>query len=424
MSSSTTDVTDEDLRARIAHLESLLSKAAVLHGADKGTRAGLLDALAYSESIVDTVREPLLVLDSTLHVRTASQSFYRTFGVVPEETIGEFVYDLGNGQWNIPALRRLLEEVLPQEKAFRNFEVSHTFSDIGHRVMLLNGRKLVQDDGEQEGVLLAIEDVTARKRLEDELIRSNEDLQRFAYVAAHDLRSPLNSGLRLLQLLSRSTKASLNQDDASTLALAIETLQRLGALMHDILSYSEVSNAPQRRVEVDLKESLDIALQNLQHHIEECSATIDVSDLPSVTADRTQIVMVFQNLISNALKYRRQVSPHIFIGAVREDDQWRISVRDNGQGFSPEYASGIFEPFKRLHGPNVAGSGIGLATCKRVVERLGGHIWADSTPGQGSTFNFTSFDCEPMLEVRLVMYYYRRSSSMLAVRSSLPKGRS
>jgi light-regulated signal transduction histidine kinase (bacteriophytochrome) len=286
-------------------------------------------------------------------------------------------------------LRRLLEEVLPQEKAFRNFEVSHTFSDIGHRVMLLNGRKLVQDDGEQEGVLLAIEDVTARKRLEDELIRSNEDLQRFAYVAAHDLRSPLNSGLRLLQLLSRSTKASLNQDDASTLALAIETLQRLGALMHDILSYSEVSNAPQRRVEVDLKESLDIALQNLQHHIEECSATIDVSDLPSVTADRTQIVMVFQNLISNALKYRRQVSPHIFIGAVREDDQWRISVRDNGQGFSPEYASGIFEPFKRLHGPNVAGSGIGLATCKRVVERLGGHIWADSTPGQGSTFNFT-----------------------------------
>jgi PAS domain S-box-containing protein len=389
MSSSKTGISDQDLWARISQLESLLEEAAVRHGADKGTKAGLIGALAYSESIVDTVREPLLVLDGTLHVRTASQSFYRTFGVFPEETIGKFVYDLGDGQWNIPALRRLLEEVLPQEKSFRNFEVSHTFSALGHRVMLLNGRKLLQEDGEPEGVLLAIEDVTARKRIEDDLIRSNEDLQRFAYVAAHDLRSPLNSGLRLLQLLSRRTKPSLDEEDASTLDLAIKNLQRLGALMHDILSYSEASNAPQHRVEVSLYESLTIALENLQHHIEECSATIEVSELPSVTADRTQIIMVFQNLIGNALKYRRDLSPHIYISAVHEDNYWRISVRDNGEGFSPEYSAGIFEPFKRLHGPNVAGSGIGLATCKRVVERLGGRIWADSVPGEGSVFHFT-----------------------------------
>jgi light-regulated signal transduction histidine kinase (bacteriophytochrome) len=255
--------------------------------------------------------------------------------------------------------------------------------------MLLNGRKLLQEDDEPEGVLLAIEDVTARKRIEDELIRSNEDLQRFAYVAAHDLRSPLNSGLRLLQLLAKRTKNTLIEEDAGTLDLAIKSLQRLGELMHDILSYSEVANAPQRRVVVPLQEPLGIALANLEHHIEECGATIDVGDLPSVTADRTQIVMVFQNLIGNALKYRREVSPHIQVAAQQQADHCRISVTDNGEGFSQEYATEIFAPFKRLHGTNVAGSGIGLATCKRVIERLGGHIWADSTPGQGSVFHFT-----------------------------------
>ena len=136
-------------------------------------------------------------------------------------------------------------------------------------------------------------------------------------------------------------------------------------------------------------ESLGIALENLRHHIDECAATIDVGDLPNVTADRTQIVMVFQNLIGNALKYRREVPPHIRIAAQQDSNHWHISVTDNGQGFSPEYSSGIFEPFKRLHGPNVEGSGIGLATCKRVVERLGGRIWADSIQGQGSVFHFT-----------------------------------
>ena len=389
MGSPTTNGGNLDLRARIAELEGLLADAVVLHGADKGTKAGLRNALAYSESIVDTVREPLLVLDGALHVRTASQSFYRTFGVFPEETIGKLVFDLGNGQWNIPALRRLLEEVLPQEKSFRNFEVSHEFSSLGPRVMLLNGRKLLQEDDEPEGVLLAIEDVTARKRIEEELIRSNEDLQRFAYVAAHDLRTPLNSGMRLLQLLSKRTKSTLGEEDAGTLDLAIKSLQRLGELMRDILSYSEVGNAPQRPVVVGLDEPLNIALENLQHHIKESGATIEVGQLPSVTADRTQIVMVFQNLIGNALKYRREVTPHIHIAALPQGSHWRVSVSDNGTGFSNEYSSGIFEPFKRLHGPNVAGSGIGLATCKRVIERLGGRIWADSTPGQGSAFHFT-----------------------------------
>jgi PAS domain S-box-containing protein len=147
---------------------------------DQQADTTLRDSLGYVQSIVDTVREPFLVLDASLHVTTASRSFYQTFGVAPDETLGRFVYDLGDGQWNIPALRTLLEEVLPQEKAFQEFEVVHEFPSIGRRVMLLNGRKLWREGNHTEYILLAIEDVTERKRIADALVRSNVDLQRFA----------------------------------------------------------------------------------------------------------------------------------------------------------------------------------------------------------------------------------------------------
>lgn len=347
------------------------------------------DALSYTESIVNTVREPLLVLDSTLHVTTASRAFYQTFGAVPEETLGRFVYDLGNGQWDIPALRTLLEEVLPKEKAFEDFEVTHTFPSLGERVMLLNGRKLWRESNNTEHILLAIEDVTERKRIADELVRSNEDLQRFAYVAAHDLRAPLNSGLSLLQLLERRIKESVRPEDAHTLELAMTNFRRLGVLMEDLLKYSAAGNAPQQQVAISLEEPLQIALANLRHHIEHAQAAISFGSLPQVRTDRTQMVMVFQNLLGNAIKYRGQKPLQIQIAAVEQDGWWRVSVSDNGEGFSQEYATSIFEPFKRLHGTEVPGSGIGLATCKRIIERLGGKIWAESARDIGSTFFFT-----------------------------------
>ena len=182
---------------------------------------GLRSALSYTQAIVDTVREPLVVLDSQLRVTTASPAFYRTFAVSPHETIEQFIYDLGDGQWNVPGLRILLEEVLPQHKAFQDFEVALTFPKIGRKVMLLNARKLFRASNNTEHILLAIEDITERKRVSEELVRSNEDLQRFAYVAAHDLRSPLNSGLNLLQLLARQTKDTLAEGGAQLLDLAI-----------------------------------------------------------------------------------------------------------------------------------------------------------------------------------------------------------
>jgi PAS domain S-box-containing protein len=349
-----------------------------------------MSALEYARSIVDTVREPLLVLDSSLYVRTASRSFYSTFGVNREETEGRFVYDLGNGQWNIPALRTLLEEVLTMDKAFEEYEVVHRFPVLGERVMLLNARKLWTEADETSLILLAIEDVTERKRIADELVRSNEELQRFAYVAAHDLRSPLNSALNLCQLLAQRVKTKFNEKEREILGTAIESIERLSKLMNDLLEYSETGNVPQHRVLVSLGDPLRVSLANLQHHIDASGATITVRELPTVEIDRTQTALLFQNLIGNAIKYRREDTPlRVHIEAVQEGTDCRVSVTDNGQGFKAEHAVYIFEPFRRLHGAEIKGSGIGLATCKRIVERWGGRIWAESIPGEGSTFFFT-----------------------------------
>lgn len=270
-----------------------------------------------------------------------------------------------------------------------DFEVTHDFPALGPRVMLVNARQLWTEDEESQLVFVAIEDVTERKRIHDELVSSSEEMQRFAYTAAHDLRTPLNSALNLCQLLARRVDGKLDEQESYMLRTSIESLERLNKLMKDILTLSEMGNAPQQRRLISLDEPLQVALTNLQHHIEHSAASITVGTLPEVRIDRTQMVMAFQNLVGNALKYRRAAPLHIRIEAVLEGRDWRVAVEDNGQGFNPEHASAIFEAFKRLHGTNIKGSGIGLATCKRIVERSGGRIWAESIPGEGSTFFFT-----------------------------------
>lgn len=389
MNTFATSASEDKLRARIAQLEEEVTAAGRVREAHEGAAAHLRENLEYTKSIVDTVREPLLVLDSNLRVLHASRSFYRVFGAQPSETVGRFLYDLGNGQWDVPGLRTLLEEVLPRDRKVNDFEVTHDFPALGRRVMLLNARKLWRDDNHTGRVLLAIEDVTERRRIELELLQSNEDLQRFAYAAAHDLRSPLNAALRTTQLLARHLKDKIGEEDRWMLRESIQSMERLAILMEDILTYSESANTPRQPRAVRLKEALEVALQNLQHHISDCDPAIRVAELPTVLADRTQMVMVFQNLLSNALKYRREEPLRISVDAVREGDNWRICVSDNGQGFEPQYAATIFIPFKRLHGPSVPGSGIGLATCKRIIEQLGGRLWAESTLGQGSRFYFS-----------------------------------
>jgi light-regulated signal transduction histidine kinase (bacteriophytochrome) len=234
---------------------------------------------------------------------------------------------------------------------------------------------------------VAIEDITSRKQIEDELLRSYEDVQRFAFVAAHDLRAPLNTAMMLLQLLSQKTGAKLQEDERQALALAKSNLQRLKCLMGDILSYSQVGGS-ENKVSVALQGPLRMALANLQKDIEETKTEVSFGLLPTVRADPSQLTLVFQNLIGNAIKFRSEEPPRIEIGVTREGREYVVSVADNGPGFDPQYAQQIFLPFKRLHGPDTPGSGIGLATCQRIIERMGGRIWAQATAGKGATFYF------------------------------------
>jgi light-regulated signal transduction histidine kinase (bacteriophytochrome) len=268
-----------------------------------------------------------------------------------------------------------------------NFEVTQDFPLLGRRVMSLNARKLWREDNPTGLILLTIEDVTARKRIEDELLRSHEDSQRFASVAAHDLRAPLRSSMGLLEMLERKTEGQLEAGDRHLLSLARTNLDRLQALMSDMLAYAQVGGGEATAV-VPLQEPLEMALSNLQKEIEETGAQVANGLLPSLKGDRSLITIVFQNLVSNALKYRADAAPRIRIEAGREKEQWVISIADNGQGFDPKYAEMIFLPFKRLHGTDTPGSGIGLATCRRVIERFGGRIWAESAPGNGATLYF------------------------------------
>lgn len=606
----------------------------------------LKQAEQLAQSIVDTVREPLLVLDGKLRVKAASKAFYQTFKVSAEETLVHGLYNLGDGQWDIPELRKLLSQVLPQNISVENYKVKREFPKIGRQTMLLNARRIEPQDGKEPLILLAIEDVTERTRLEESqgqlsaivassedailssdldgtirswnrgaellfgyraediigkpvatlaapqhadelsnilarlrrgervehyvterrakdgrtipvslsvssildssgavigaskvvrditsqkrseealrrseeryrtlfeaapvavfvcdrsaviqdynrraedywgrspkrgdpteiycgsltlylpdgsrlapsespvvevlrtgipaynveviierpdgsrvpvivnfvplkndlgeitgsitsfvditelkqmqaaLQRLNVDLRHFAYAASHDLQEPLRMVMSYTQLLAKRYKGKLDQQADQFIAYAVQGAVRMETLLRDLREYWSVNE--QRLIElvpVDCEQVLSRALDNLTIAIRESGGLITHDPLPTIMAEETPLVLLFQNLIGNALKYRLpHETPRVHWSAERSANDWRFCVRDNGIGIDTEHAEKIFAPFKRLHGAEYAGSGIGLAICQRVVERYGGRIWVEPAHGQGSNFCFT-----------------------------------
>jgi PAS domain S-box-containing protein len=234
----------------------------------------------------------------------------------------------------------------------------------------------------------------AEKRLEHyatELERSNRELEQFAYIASHDLQEPLRMVTSYLQLLEQRYKGKLDQDADDFINYAVDGAARMRMLINDLLTYSRVSTHAKPFAPTDCSEILNHALSNLSVAIEESEATITFDDLPIVEADATQLTQVFQNLIGNAIKFHKpDVPPCIHISAERQEAAWRFSVRDNGIGIAPEHSKRIFLIFQRLHTrAEYPGTGIGLAVCKKIIERHGGRIWVTSKPGAESTFYFT-----------------------------------
>ncbi len=223
-----------------------------------------------------------------------------------------------------------------------------------------------------------------------ELERSNQELEQFAYIASHDLKEPLRMVTNYLQLLTNYYANQLDERAKEFIAFAGDGAGRMRLLIDGLLAYSRVGTQGRPLAPTDCAQALQNALTNLQIAIEESRATITVNPLPSVMADEVQLTQLFQNLVGNAIKFRGQALPQIDIGATQHNSEWRFWVRDNGIGLDPEFAERIFIIFQRLHTrEEYAGAGLGLAICKRIVERHGGHIWVESQPGQGATFYFT-----------------------------------
>ena len=346
--------------------------------------------LDFAEAIVETVREPLVILSQNLHVLKANKTFYDTFLAVREETEGRLIYDLGNGQWNIPKLRDLLEGIIPAHTTFRDFEVTHEFERVGRKVMLLNASEIFNPNAQARSILLAIEDVTDRRQAEEELRTTNAELQHFAYALTHDLQEPLRMVVNFTELLGREFAGKLGDEADQYISYSVEGAFRIEALLKALLAYWEVSEGnPGSSAPADSGAILAKALLNLQAAIAQSGAIISSDTLPTVVAEEVPLTQLFQNLISNSIKYRGKEIPRIHVSAERTGDGWLFSVRDNGIGIDPQDRDRIFGMFKRLHGSEIPGTGIGLAICKKVIEREGGRIWVESEPGRGATFKFT-----------------------------------
>ena len=291
----------------------------------------------------------------------------------------------------VPLLYAILREAQKQGKEVLLTELTITCKDGSTRYVEQMGSHVANR------IMVIYKDITERKRYEEslkekteELARSNRDLEQFAYVASHDLQEPLRMVTNYVQLLARRYKGKLDPDADDFINFAVDGAIRMWRLINDLLTYSRVGTQNKGLKSTDCETVLKHSLDNLKIAIEENEAVITHDSLPTVMGDHLQLGQLFQNLIGNAIKFRGKESPRIHISASRNGREWTFSVRDNGIGIAPEYVERIFVIFQRLHNrEEYPGTGIGLAVCKRIVERHGGRIWAESEKGKGTTFYFT-----------------------------------
>ncbi|UTF52966.1 PAS domain-containing sensor histidine kinase [Natronosalvus rutilus] len=245
-------------------------------------------------------------------------------------------------------------------------------------------------DGEQRYVAVAHFDITDRYTYQRRLEESNERLQQFASVASHDLQEPLRMVTSYLQLLESRYSDELDEDAKEFIEFAVDGAERMEAMIDGLLTYSRVETQGKPFDSVNLEAVLDDVLTDLDIRLDETGAKITAEPLPTVSGDASQLRQLFQNLMENALQYSGEQEPRVAISATRDEEEWIVSVSDEGIGIDQEDADRVFKVFQRLHShEEYEGTGIGLALCKRIVERHGGEIWIDSNPDDGSTFSFT-----------------------------------
>ncbi|RKY55442.1 MAG: hypothetical protein DRP89_03310, partial [Candidatus Neomarinimicrobiota bacterium] len=375
------------------------------------------EALEYAESIVETVRESLIVIDADLRVISANRSFYKTFKVTQEEIKGQLLYELSNRQWDIPKLRELLEDILPKNTMFADFEVEQDFKNIGQRTMLLNARRIYREANKKQMILLAIEDITDRKRIEEkarkihqELVEAHENLQK-AYKEEKNLRDKLIQSEKLaslglmgakiaheinnpLSVISGRAQMGMDMDTSEkvkkTFNIIFKEAKRIGNISSTYRNLSRPT--PPKMENVNMNEILEECVENLEttgvikHY--EVKKYLQ-PNLPEVTGDRERLIQVFNNLIVNAshAMIDKEVKILTLESSVSKDSKFvEVSVKDTGCGIKKEKIEKIFEIYYTTK-PDGLGTGLGLVVVKDIIEKQHkGRILVESEVNKGTTF--------------------------------------
>ena len=347
----------------------------------------------YNRSLIEASLDPLVTIGHDGKITDVNISTELVIGYSRDELIGT---DFTDYFTEPEKAKKGYQEV------FREGFVSDYALEIRHKngritPVLYNASVYKDELGEVIGVFAAARDITERKKAEDilkskleELRRSNEELEQFAYVSSHDLQEPLRMISSYLQLLQRRYQGKIDEKADKYIFYAVDGASRMQILINDLLEFSRVTTKAKEPEPTDCEFLLNQVLSNLDLYIKENKATVSNDPLPEIIADNTQLAQVFQNLIINGVKFHSEEAPKIHVSAEKKAKEWLLSVQDNGIGIDPQYSEKIFEVFKRLHKKEeYPGTGIGLAICKKIVERHGGRIRVESELGKGSTFYFT-----------------------------------
>lgn len=343
------------------------------------------EARDYAEAIVETVREPLVVLDEKLRIITANRSFYKIFRVNKVETEKKPIYEVGNGQWDNSRLRHLLENILPQKTFFQDFEIEHDFPDIGKRTFILNARKVVQKNGNNPMILLAIEDITEKKHIEQQ----KDD---FISIASHELKTPVTSMKAYANLLQRHPLITSDKKATLMLEKMDAQMNRLTELVASFMNVYKMGTGKLRlkKTRFNLEELITEVVGNFQYTVSSHIVERTDDSKVEVYADKARIHQVLVNIISNAIKYSPDADK-VKVSQKPEKGKVTVSIEDFGMGIPKEEQSRIFERFYRAKGQkegNIPGLGLGLFISNEIVKQHGGEIGFKSTEGKGSTFYF------------------------------------
>jgi len=343
----------------------------------------LIVVYAYAEAIVETVREPLIILDKDLNIKSANKAFFETFEVNKKETYNKPIFELGNGQWDIPELKKLLLEVLPKDNFLYDFEVTHMFESIGQKVMLLNARRIVLEGQNTHLILLAIEDVTEKKKIEHQ----KDD---FIAIASHELKTPLTSIKMLVDVLKMQNKKNGDEKSVAIIEKVESQVNRLNDMMASFTNVYKLQtgNTELNKVSINVNKLVTDVVETFQLISETHSIKLLGTAHKKLSADKERLEQVLINLISNAIKYSPEADK--IVVKIKEDkENLIISIQDFGIGIPKDQQTKIFNRFYRVKSTDketVEGLGLGLFISSEIVKEHNGNIKIKSEKNKGTTF--------------------------------------